>query len=391
MPAAGPRRGGGGARTPRCTRSGPRYGLVLDGFLRRWSWAACAALFWRVWARSLTRPVFCAVCLSKGGSAGAPQLFRMDADTFPFWLEDATLVSRACVRVRAPLGLVGCAGLACVFCCASPFLVALLGLLFLCPTPCGLGLPCLWLLLCVPSLRPQCLQLCVFSVPGCLSRPPPPLLSAPPPFVSCVSVFFLFFSRFIRLVFFPFLRCSAVLRRAVMCWLCSAGMVCVSWAVACVGACCCRHCAPAGAVWCLSCVVWCALVVHALCDVLFALRWCRADRPSLARLWYRAGAACGAVLVCCVLLSCCAVLAACCCVLAVDWRSCAVLSGAVLCWVLLCRCCCASLSCVVLVSAAFFCVVPCLSLVLRALSVCVVRCGGASRCLAWLCRGALLC
>ena len=44
VPAAGPRRGGGAGLAPRCTRSGPRDGVVPGGSLRRWSRAACAAV-----------------------------------------------------------------------------------------------------------------------------------------------------------------------------------------------------------------------------------------------------------------------------------------------------------------------------------------------------------
>ena len=72
-------------------------------------------------------------------SAGAPGLFRVDADTVPSGSEDATPGSRACVRVRAPLGLFGRAGLPRAFWCASPFPVAGLGALFVFPAPSGLG------------------------------------------------------------------------------------------------------------------------------------------------------------------------------------------------------------------------------------------------------------
>ena len=73
------------------------------------------------------------------------------------------------------------------------FPLAVLGLLFACWAPSGLGLPCLWLLsgfffflfpLPPPSLRPRCVLLCVFSGPGC-PQPwrlvAPPLFLAPPP------------------------------------------------------------------------------------------------------------------------------------------------------------------------------------------------------------------
>ena len=51
VPAAGPTRGKGAGRAPRRTRSGPRDGVVPGGSLRSRSWAACAAVVWRVWAR----------------------------------------------------------------------------------------------------------------------------------------------------------------------------------------------------------------------------------------------------------------------------------------------------------------------------------------------------
>ena len=82
VPAAGPRRGRGAGLGPRRTRSGPRDGVVPGGSLRRRSWAACAAVV-GVWTRSLTRPVSRTVRRSTGDSAGAPGLFRVDADTSP--------------------------------------------------------------------------------------------------------------------------------------------------------------------------------------------------------------------------------------------------------------------------------------------------------------------
>ena len=87
-----------------------------DGIVPGWSpwllsWAACAAVVWRVWTQSLTRPVSCIGRLSTVDLAGAPGLFRVDADTSPFGSEDATPRSRACVPVRALLGRVRQAGL----------------------------------------------------------------------------------------------------------------------------------------------------------------------------------------------------------------------------------------------------------------------------------------
>ena len=75
-----------------------------------------------MWTQSLTRPVSRTVRLLTGDSTGAPGLFAVAADTFPFGYEDATPGSRACVPVRAPLGRVRRAGLPGAFWCASPFL-----------------------------------------------------------------------------------------------------------------------------------------------------------------------------------------------------------------------------------------------------------------------------
>ena len=150
VPAAGPRRGRGAGLAPRRTRSGPRDGVVPGGSLRRRSWAACAAVV-GVWTRSLTRPVSRTVRRSTGDSAGAPGLFRVDADTSPCGSEDATPGSRACLRVRALLGRVGRAGLPGAFWCASPFPLAALSFCFAWPPP-GWGCPFLFRCCCRSSL-----------------------------------------------------------------------------------------------------------------------------------------------------------------------------------------------------------------------------------------------
>ena len=82
VPAAGPRQGRGAGLAPRRTRSGPRDWVVPGGSLWRRSLASCAAVV-GVWTRSLTRQVSRTVCLATGDSAGAPGLFRVDADTSP--------------------------------------------------------------------------------------------------------------------------------------------------------------------------------------------------------------------------------------------------------------------------------------------------------------------
>ena len=154
VPASGHCRGRGAGRAPCRTRSGPRDGVVPGGSLRLWSWAACAAVVKRVWTRSLTRPVSRTVRLSTGDSASAPGLFRVDADTSSFGSDDATPGSCACAFF---LRRVGRAGLPGAFWCASRFPVAVLGALFVCSAPFGLGSPCLWFfLLSSTSAPPLC-------------------------------------------------------------------------------------------------------------------------------------------------------------------------------------------------------------------------------------------
>ena len=205
VPAAGPWRGKGAGRAPRRTRSGPRDGVVPGGSLRLRSWAACAAVVWRVWTWSLTHLVSRTVRLATGDSAGAPGLFRVDADTAPSQSEDATPGSDACVRVRALLGRIGRAGLPGAFWCASPFPLAVLGAPLACSAPFGLGLPRLWLLLgflfffffvsfpLLPLVAPPlCPALRVFRprVPWALAFcPPPPFFPSPPSVRHVVSCF----------------------------------------------------------------------------------------------------------------------------------------------------------------------------------------------------------
>ena len=88
---------------------------------------------WRVWTRSLTRPVSRTVRRSTRDSAGAPGLFCVDANTSPCRSEDATPGSRLCVRVLVRPGRVGRAGLPGAFWCASPFPLAALSFCFAWP------------------------------------------------------------------------------------------------------------------------------------------------------------------------------------------------------------------------------------------------------------------
>ena len=132
---------------------------------------------WRVWTRSLTRPVSRTVRRSTGDSAGAPGLFRVDADTSPCGLEDATPGCRACVRVLILLGRVGRAHLPGMFWCASPSLLAALSFRFAGPPP-GWGCPCFGPLFTLTSP----LSLFFFFRLSVLFCPAPPLSLAFPGF-----------------------------------------------------------------------------------------------------------------------------------------------------------------------------------------------------------------
>ena len=150
VPAAGPRRGRGAGLSASYPFGAPRWGCPwrvppasVLGCVR------CGG--WRVRTRSLTRPVSRTVRLSTGDSAGAPGLFRVDADTSPCGSEDATPGSRACLRVLALLGRVGRAGLPGAFWCASPFPLAALSFCFAWPPP-GWGCPSLFRCCCLSPL-----------------------------------------------------------------------------------------------------------------------------------------------------------------------------------------------------------------------------------------------
>ena len=129
VPAAALRRCRGAGLAPRRTRVPPASVL---GCVR------CDGL--RVWTPSLTRPVSRTIRRSTQDSAGAPGLFRVDAVTSPCGSEDATLGSRACVRVLVCPGRVGRAGLPGAFWCVSPFPLAALSFCFARP-PRGWGCP----------------------------------------------------------------------------------------------------------------------------------------------------------------------------------------------------------------------------------------------------------
>ena len=147
-----PPRQGRWARTASYPFAAPRWGCAwrvptasVLGCVR------CSA--WRVWTRSLTRPVSHTVRHSTGDSAGATRLFRVDADTSSFGSEDATPGSRACVHVLVLLGRVGLAVLLGAFWCASSFFWPLFLSALLDPLRAGVA-PLLFL--CLPSFLLPC-------------------------------------------------------------------------------------------------------------------------------------------------------------------------------------------------------------------------------------------
>ena len=158
---------------------------------------------WRVWTRSLTRPVSRTVRLSTGDSAGAPGLFRVDADTSPCGSEDATPGSSACLRVLALLGRVGRAGLPGAFWCASPFPLAALSFCIAWPPP-GPGCPSLFRCCCCSSLvvflglpllgsRLVCVLRLAVGCSLVVAPPPPPTLCLSCLWPWCFFFFFFFF------------------------------------------------------------------------------------------------------------------------------------------------------------------------------------------------------
>ena len=185
---------------------------------------------WRVWTWSLTRLVSCTVCCSTGDSAGAPGLFRVDADTSPCGSEDATAGSRACVRVLALFGRVGRAGLPGAFWCSSTFPLAALSFCFAWP-------PQVW---------------------GC-PRPGPLLLFC----------FFLFFFLFLRCFFSFFFPCAPFV--SCFLWLPALGALGL-------GAWCCLFCWPQAS--------WLSVRSRSLCVAwpLAALWWLPPPPPSLSLL-----------------------------------------------------------------------------------------------------------
>ena len=293
-------------------------------------------MVWRVWTRSLTRPVSCTIRLSTGDSAGALWLFRVNADTALFGTEDATPGSRACVLVHALLGQVGRVGLLGAFWCASPFPWPVLVRSLLVQPPPGMGCPvcgCCWgfffsfppprcapfvsCFACFPALGalgfgvmlppplfficppPRCLWRFLFSGLGRLG----PLRHVPPPpfflcFFSFVSCFFLF--RF----FFPSSFAGSAVRGGFVCLGPSAVPVCAS-VVLCRSLLCVRSLVLCGCwAWLSSAVSWWVLVS---CLGGAVLVWPRGPPPcglALCVLVVRCPVLCSVALLCDLVLSC---------------------------------------------------------------------------------------
>ena len=191
----------------------------------------CGSL--RVWTRSLACPVSRTVRLSTGDSAGAPGLFRVDADTGPFGSQEATPGSRVCVCVCVPL-LAGSGGPASQARFGAPHL-SLWPFLVLslsarpppgwgCPA-CGCACvifpfcaPLVFGVLCFPAL--DALGLGVLWSPPLFCffflSPPPCVFFFPVRCFFSLFGFFFFFSSFLSFSF----CCAEV------CWLCGAGVVC---------------------------------------------------------------------------------------------------------------------------------------------------------------------
>ena len=158
---------------------------------------------WRVWTRSLTRPVSLTVRRSTGDLAGAPGLFPVDADTSPCGSEDGTPDPvRVCVCSSVLVGSGGPASWArfgapdlllwplCLSALLGPLqagVVPFFGSLVPSPHP----HPPFFFFPCVPfPARPPCLFPSLVPGPGCLGPWRFVFLSSPPPWLRLV--FFLF-------------------------------------------------------------------------------------------------------------------------------------------------------------------------------------------------------
>ena len=200
LPAAspGPRRGRRGlARSASYPLGAPRWGCPWQ--IPRASVLGCVRCGgWRLWTQSLTRPVSRNVCLRTGDSAGALELFRVDADTSPCGSEDETPGSRACVRVLVRLCQVGWAGLTGVLWCASPFPLIALSFCFARPPPgwrCHFLGPFFFLSFFSRFFAlPCCLWRSLVSGPGCIGPWRLACIFPPPPAGLRFFFFFFFFS-----------------------------------------------------------------------------------------------------------------------------------------------------------------------------------------------------
>ena len=125
VPLARPHSGRSAGVAPRRTRSGARSRVPPAGSLRRRSWAACAAVFWRMWTRVLMRLVSPTVRHSTGDSDRSARVLSVDVDASPFGSEDAMPVpGRVCVCLLFLAGSGGQAsrahsGAAHLSCCRS--------------------------------------------------------------------------------------------------------------------------------------------------------------------------------------------------------------------------------------------------------------------------------
>ena len=410
---------GSSGHRPRRTSSGPRDGVVFGGSLRRRSWAACAAVVC-VCGPGLRRVRFPVLSVFRRGTRPVHRGCFVWAPTPPLSGRRTPRPDpvRACACLPLLAGLGGPAsrarfGAPHLFLWPFPVLS-----LFAWPPPgpscpaCGCS--------CVCSVRTPCLWPSVYSGPGCLG---PWRLEAPPPCFVFFPFFFLpppacFFYR--RLGFFFSLFSFFFLCLSVLVVRCLAG---VSWAVGCVGLCCCGPCASAGAGARLRSVIRCsrpvpppfvllpvalrvpdgALLAALLPPLLPLVGVCGVAYPhssgSLSRFFFscvcRLCAGCAPpppgrlwCPVLCFVMRCvvwCCGLLWFCDVPGVLWRacvwlgSCAVLFGGMLCWVPLCGSCCALLSCAAAFPAGFFLALflafPwCSGLLLFLCSACAVLC-----------------
>ena len=340
VPAAGPCRGKGAGRAPRCTRSGPRDGVVPGGSRQLRSRAACAAVVWLCGPGHL-RVRFPVPSVFRWGTQSVHRGCFVWTPTPPLSGRRTPRLGPARVCVCVPF-LAGSGGPDSRARSGAPHLSFSRFWCALCLFgPLGLGLPCLWLLLgfffplsvapplspalrvfqprgalglgvLLPSphfpfflfLHPRCLWRFLFSGPGCLWPLRPVVPPPPPPF--CFFLFFfpsplpVFFSWFFFFFFFsPVVRCGAGLRvlgcqvcPRVLRWfcpcrcsLCSALSPLWRWLVLCGVACCvwvfavgpgCPLLSPVGSSCCVSLVLSLSVDVARRPVAWRGVSWCSA-------------------------------------------------------------------------------------------------------------------